>query len=368
VLGGSGICPIRHRDTPNHVLQDCALLKSLNLKFIHVAPVASPPAPGPVAPAPAAATPSPGKRVATANLPPSDSLTESATTPSSLLAHALNISEDFDSDDNFRWDGDETGTDYVAHSHKSNNSTALDPSCCSVGVNPLPQKPSSSPTDAPMTNGIITLLRHLRQLIQWVSHASIGGLPSKRFAVVDTGATDHMLPKKAAFISYKLVANLQVPMGNNSFLPVLGCGTTVISLNSQHVLIWNALHVPGLMMPLYSLQARLTQRGCAFYGAYAAGMLVCFLTFVLTVDTSSDCHLSYEPLGCCAPLDIHHYVQPQCPPSLYPSELASSAPLLCKASHVPGPIVIEDELGDLLSEDLDQLLVSPPHASPSPSM
>jgi hypothetical protein len=279
----------------------------------------------------------------------------------------------------FCWDGDETGADYVAYSRKSNNSTALYPSCCSVAVHPLPRvnpfelpkvtptsliKLSSSPTDTPTTNGIITLSRCLRQLIEQISHASIIGLPSKRFAVADTGATNHMLPEKAAFISYKLVSNLQVRMGNNSFLPVLGPGTAVISLNGQHVLIRNALQVPGLVMPLYSLQAHLTQCGCAFYGTYAAGMLVCFPTFVLTADMYSDCHLSYEPLGCCAPLDILHYVQPRCPPTLYPLELAYSAPLSCKASHVPGPALIEDELGDLLLGDLDQLLVSPPHHLP----
>jgi hypothetical protein len=155
--------------------------------------------------------------------------------------------------------------------------------------------------------------------------------------MADTGATNHMLPKKAAFISYKLVSNLQVCMGNNSFLPVLGHGTAVISLNSQRVLIRNTLHVPGLVMPPYSLQAHLTQCGCAF-----------FPTFVLTVDMSSDCQISYEPLGCCAPLDILYYVQPQCPPILNPTELASSAPLLCKASHVPGLALIEDELRDSL--------------------
>jgi hypothetical protein len=39
-----------------------------------------------------------------------------------------------------------------------------------------------------------------------------------------------MFPDKSAFISYKLVANLQVCMGNNSFLPVLGRGSAIISL------------------------------------------------------------------------------------------------------------------------------------------
>ena len=81
------------------------------------------------------------------------------------------------------------------------------------------------------------------------SHASIGGFLSKHFAVADTGATNHMLPEKGAFISYKSVSNLQVHMGNNSFLPVLGCGIAVISLNDQCVLIRNALHVPGLVLP-----------------------------------------------------------------------------------------------------------------------
>jgi hypothetical protein len=378
-LGGSGICPICHQETPKHVPKDCTLLKSLNLKLIHVAPMASPPAPTPAASAPAVATPSPGGRMATVDLPSSGGSIGNATAPSGLTAHGLDVMEDFDSDDNFCWDGDESGADYIVHSHKSNNSTALYPLCCSFAVHPLPRvnpfdlpkatpnsmtKLSSSPTDVPTTNGISTLSRRLRQLIQWVSHASIGGFLSKRFAVADTGATNHMLPEKAIFISYKLVSNLQVRMSNYSFLHVLGHGTAVISLDSQRVLIRNALHVPGLVMPLYSLRGHLTQCGCAFYGAYAAGMLICFPTFVLAVDTSSDCHLSNEPLGCCTPLDILHYVQPWCPPTLYPSELASFAPLLCKASHVPGPALIEDELGDSLSGDLDQLLVSPPFHLP----
>jgi hypothetical protein len=53
------------------------------------------------------------------------------------MAHDLDVLEDFDSDDNFRMDGDEPGADYVDHSRKSNNSTALNPSCCSVAVHPL---------------------------------------------------------------------------------------------------------------------------------------------------------------------------------------------------------------------------------------
>jgi hypothetical protein len=136
-LDGTGIYPICHWETPKHVPKDCVLLKSLNLKLIHVAPVASPPAPAPAAFTPTGATPSPGGRVATADVPPLGGATGSATAPSGLTARTLDVLEDFDLDDNFRWDGDEFGANYVDHSRKSNKSTALYPLCCSVAVPPL---------------------------------------------------------------------------------------------------------------------------------------------------------------------------------------------------------------------------------------
>ncbi len=99
---------------------------------------------------------------------------------------------------------------------------------------------------------------------------------SRRFLPADTGVTDHMFPDKLAFISYKSIPNLQVRMGNNSFLLVLGRGTTIISLNGQRVLVRNALYVPGLAVPLESLCAHLKQHGCGFMGTFEAGMLVYF--------------------------------------------------------------------------------------------
>jgi hypothetical protein len=106
-----------------------------------------------------------------------------------------------------------------------------------------------------------------------------------------------MLPDKSAFISYKSTSNWKVRMGNNSSLPVLGQGSAIISLNGQRVLVRNGLHVPGLAMPLYSLRAHIQQPGCGFIGTNDAGMLVYFPSFMLSADTSSDCTLSYEPLG-----------------------------------------------------------------------
>jgi hypothetical protein len=129
-----------------------------------------------------------------------------------------------------------------------------------------------------------------------------------------------MFPDKSAFFSYKLVRNLQVCMGNNLFLLVLGHSLAIISLNGQRVLVRNVLHVPGLVVPLYSLHVHCIQPGCGFIGASGVGILVYFPTFVLAVDTSKDCHLVFESLGRLASLNSLHYVQPRCIPSLYPLE------------------------------------------------
>ena len=75
---------------------------------------------------------------------------------------------------------------------------------------------------------------------------AISPADSCRLLVADTGATDHMLPDRSAFISYKSVRNLRVWMGNNSYASVLGRGTAIISLNGQGLLIQNVLHVPAL--------------------------------------------------------------------------------------------------------------------------
>jgi hypothetical protein len=79
-------------------------------------------------------------------------------------------------------------------------------------------------------------------------------------------------------------------MGNNAFIPVLGRGTAIITLNGKRILVLNVLHVPGLVIPLYSLCAHLTQCGCGFIGTDKSEMLVYFLQVVLSVDMSSDCH------------------------------------------------------------------------------
>jgi hypothetical protein len=79
--------------------------------------------------------------------------------------------------------------------------------------------------------------------------------PCPSLLVANTGATDHMIPDKSAFISYHPVTGRHIRMGNNSFAPILGTGLAIISLKGKRILIQDCLHVSALRNPLYSLRA-----------------------------------------------------------------------------------------------------------------
>jgi hypothetical protein len=107
------------------------------------------------------------------------------------------------------------------------------------------------------------LLALVLALLKAVSPEALGA--ALQLVVADTGATDHMLQDRSAFISYKLVRNLRVRIGNNSYAPVLGQGMATISLNGQRLLICDVLHVPALWVPLYRLRAHICQPGCDYW-------------------------------------------------------------------------------------------------------
>jgi hypothetical protein len=313
------------------------LLKELNLKLVKGPP--SPPSPTPVPPA-STPHPSPGVSTALANNPPAGSNTGSGSAPSGLTA----LAEEYEPDNNFHWDRDKDGFVYdapPAFSHKSNISVAFYPTCNHAATAHIGSSASSISLPVPVASSLassislpvslapslacINLSRRLQAIIARMSRNSISPGSCCCFSVADTGGTNYMFPDKMAFILYKAISNLQVWMANNSYLPVLGCGTAIISLNGQGILVRHALHVPGLAVLFYSLCTHLKQHGCCFLGSYKTEMLVCFPWFVLSADTLSDCHLSYKPLGWATPLDTLHYVQPCCPPSLYPSKQPPSS-------------------------------------------
>ena len=213
----------------------------LNLKLISL-PSAFSPAPAP----PSAAKATPHGRVAAAD-DTGTSSSGSATAPSGLtaaLAIATIIDGDYDSGDDFHCDGDEFGAEYTP---KLTNGALYSPSCSlsvAASLSSMPAAQSSSPSRPPWVSpALLKLLSTLSVSLIKVP------LPDGRFAVADMGATDHMLPDKLCFISYRTVSGLSVCMGNNSFVPVLGPGTAVFELNGKRLLVRNVLHVPGLAVP-----------------------------------------------------------------------------------------------------------------------
>jgi hypothetical protein len=151
-------------------------------------------------------------------------------------------------------------------------------------------------------------------------------------------------------------------MGNNSFAPILGYGTAIISLNGKKILIRDCLHVPDLRYPLYSLRAHQRQRGCGFIGMFGLGFHVFFPTFILEVDTVTDCHLVYTPVSRLAGLPDLDYVQPKFPPK-------ASASATSAASIPPATIEPDDDKSsnDTAQEDYVTYVPHWPKRPPSPS-
>ncbi len=136
----------------------------------------SPPACAPVAAPAPVASPSPGGHPAVADEASALGSTGLATAPSGLVA---TVAGEFNSDDNFCWEGDESGVEFghSAGAHKSNSNVAFYLSCNHVVVEtvlpasvwPAPPaiKPSLSvPVPSVSSSNCIYLLKNLSAVIK----------------------------------------------------------------------------------------------------------------------------------------------------------------------------------------------------------
>ena len=82
----------------------------------------------------------------------------------------------------------------------------------------------------------------------------------------DSDATHMMLPDYMAFNSYRKHSHRTVKLGDKSTLRIAGEGTATFSLNGKVITVRNALHVPDIRQPLYSLRKRKTMPGCGTFG------------------------------------------------------------------------------------------------------
>ena len=246
-------CLVCHNmlNKPAHHTKDCPILKQIGLKLVKRTPADGSDAASRVgeslAPAPAPAPPAPA--------PSADG--GPAATPGAFTAATEAAS--YDSGEEFDYEGKYEGSVY---SGKSRSSVSDYPHASHATAEPLATTSGSPPSCRRTTwstdpKGFRTV--YLPKLVLALLHGpaahSTAFISTKdhpghnSLLVADTGATDHMLPDKSAFISYRPVTGCRVRMGNNSFAPILGSGLAVISVNGRQILIWNCLHIPALRNP-----------------------------------------------------------------------------------------------------------------------
>lgn len=118
-----------------------------------------------------------------------------------------------------------------------------------------------------------------------------------RLAVTDTGTTEHIIPERLAFISYRKFTKSRASLGNISYIQILGEGTSIISLTGKTVMVRNALYLLG--DALSSLQPACSYKATRMWVSWqqeTGGEVCVYLpNFCLKADTPWEYHISYTP-------------------------------------------------------------------------
>jgi hypothetical protein len=268
-----------------HTACDCPIMKNLGFKIKKWSPSDTPPEAASRVATETPSTPAPAPAPTPTPPPPKDSQPGSAIVPGAFSA----VTEPtyYDSGDEFNYEGKSDGAMYAgnskhtsfAYSSASCSHTSLDHAHTDLPGQPLGgliqdkmggpcisnNLSASCTARDPQGVNTVYLPKTVLSLLanpptQSIAHTQRLSSMPMFLVVADTGATDHMLPEKSAFISYYPVTGQRVHMGNNSFAPIAGYGTAITSLNEKKILIRNCLHVPDLRNPLCSLRAPATER------------------------------------------------------------------------------------------------------------
>ncbi len=316
-------CMICHNTLkkPAHHSKDCPILKQIRLKLVkrtpgnggdaasrvgHEAPATAPEPTPPAAPVPA-------------------TVKNGGSTGTIGAFMVATKAKSYDLGDEFDYEGKYEG---LVFSGKTKSNASLYPHASHITAkitedthppaNPPPAMTSCCHSISSMDRTGVCTVQLPKQVIALLNNPPAHSIafmstklrPRTSLLVADTGATDHMIPDKSAFNSYRPVTGRRVRMGNNLFAPILGTGSAVIALKGKHILIRDCLQVPALCNPLYSLRAHQCQHGCGFIGMHNLGMYIFFPSFIVEVNTTTDCHLSYKPIGWSSTMSSIDYVQP----------------------------------------------------------
>ena len=111
------------------------------------------------------------------------------------------------------------------------------------------------------------------------------------------GFVSGMFRNYSTFKTYHRLTNLYATLVDTTKLPIEGIGIAVYTLNGRNILTRNALHIPALRGPLYSLRKHLQGPGCGVYLSYKHGSYLFLPEFILHVEDSYDNLVSYQSLG-----------------------------------------------------------------------
>ena len=100
----------------------------------------------------------------------------------------------------------------------------------------------------------------------------------------DSGASEDMFPDYSTFNTHHHLTYCYATLGDTTKLPIEVIGTTVYTLNCRTIITCNALHIPALRVPLYSLLKHRQQPGCGVYSWYKDGSYLFFPDFILQVE------------------------------------------------------------------------------------
>ena len=108
--------------------------------------------------------------------------------------------------------------------------------------------------------------------------------------------SEDILPGYSTFKTYHRLSNRYATIGDTNKLPIECIGTTVFTLNVWTILTCNALHIPALHGPLYSLQKHRQIPGYGVYSLYKDSSYLFFPDFILQVEDSYNNISVYYPL------------------------------------------------------------------------
>ena len=112
----------------------------------------------------------------------------------------------------------------------------------------------------------------------------------------DSGVSEDMLPDCFTFKTYCLPLNSYATLGDTTKIIIEVIGTTIYTLNGKTIITRNAIHVPALCSPLYSLRKYCQIPGWGVYSSYKYGSYLFFPDLILLVEDSYDNIFSYHPM------------------------------------------------------------------------